>query len=179
MIINIASKNPVKIDAFRDVLSEYTLLADCEIYSYNAKSGVSEQPKSLDEIIKGAINRAQSAFNGCKYSVGLESGLTEVPHTKTGFMELCACVIYDGKTNHLGLSCAFEVPIEIIKRIKEESLDLNEASYRTGITKDRKIGSSDGIIGLLTKGRVTRKEYTKQAIKMALIHLENEALYTK
>jgi non-canonical (house-cleaning) NTP pyrophosphatase len=35
------------------------------------------------------------------------------------------------------------------------------------------LGSAEGIIGVLTKGRLTRKEYVKQAITMALINLEN------
>jgi len=41
--------------------------------------------------------------------------------------------------------------------IHKEGIDANEAFYRCGLTSDRKIGSSQGAIGLLTKGRISRK----------------------
>ena len=175
--INVASKNQMKVEAVREVVPLYDLLRGAEVVSVEAKSDVSEQPRSLEETIQGAINRAKSAFNSCTYSVGIESGIMPVPHTKTGFMDFSACVIYDGKNCHLGLSSAFEFPIAVTKMINEQGLDANEAFYNSGLTKNKKIGSSEGAIGLLTKNRVTRKEYTKQAIMMALIHLENRGLY--
>jgi len=101
----------------------------------------------------------------------------QVPYTKTGYMDLCACAIYDGKEVHIGLSSAFEFPTQVTRLILEEGLDANQAFYLVGLTKDPKIGSAEGAIGLLTKGRVTRKDYTKQAISMALIHLENSNLF--
>src|SRR3989344_613534 len=129
----------------------YEILKEAEIIPFESNSGVSDQPKSLEETIKGAINRAKFSFKDCHYSFGIESGLMSVPETKTGYMNFCACAIYDGSQIHLGMSSAFEFP--------------------------KKITSSQGIIGLLTKGRVTRKDYTIQAIRMALIHLENPELY--
>ena len=177
MRINIASKNPVKIEAVREVLNNYPDLANYEIVGIETKSGVSEQPKSLEETVQGAINRATIVFNGCIYSFGIESGLMRVPQTKTGSMDFCVCAIYDGKDYNLGLSCAFEFPTKVIKMIHEQGIDSNEAFYRAGLTNLQKIGSSEGAIGMLTKGRISRKDYTKQAIQMALIHLENRELY--
>lgn len=52
-----------------------------------------------------------------------------------------------------------------------------EAYHRLGFTDDTRIGYAKGIISLLTKERLDRKEYTKEAIRMALIHLENSDLY--
>ena len=177
MRINIASKNPVKVEAVREVVGAYGLLRGSEISSLEVGSGVSEQPKSLEETVQGAINRAMRSFKDCNYSFGIESGLMSVPQTKTGSMDFCACAIYDGAKCHIGLSCAFEFPPVVTKMIHEQGIDANEAFYRCGLTKDRKVGSSDGAIGLLTNGRMTRKDYTKQAVQMALIHLENYALY--
>lgn|SRR3989344_2117166 len=177
MRINIASKNPVKVEAVREVLRNYQDLANYEIIEIEVNSGVSEQPKSLEETVQGAINRAKAVFNGCIYSFGIESGLMVVPQTKTGSMDFCVCAIYDGKDYHLGLSCAFEFPKKVTQMIHEEGIDANEAFYRLGLTADRKIGSSEGAIGMLTKGRMSRKDYTKQAVQMALIHLENKDLY--
>ncbi|MEK6855462.1 MAG: inosine/xanthosine triphosphatase [Nanoarchaeota archaeon] len=177
MNINVASRNPVKVDALREVLQIYPDLRDCKVIEIQTNSGVSAQPKSLEETVQGAINRATVIFNGCVYSFGIESGLMAVPQTKTGSMDFCACAIYDGKNYHLGLSCAFEFPTKVTRMIHKDGIDANEAFYRLGLTSNRKIGSSEGAIGMLTKGRISRKDYTKQAIQMALIHLENKELY--
>jgi non-canonical (house-cleaning) NTP pyrophosphatase len=42
-----------------------------------------------------------------------------------------------------------------------------------------KVGSAEGAVGLLTKGRITRLDYIKQSIVMAMIHLENAKFYKK
>lgn len=177
MKINVASTNPVKIEAVKETLRSYSDLANYEVISIEANSRVSKQPKSLEETVQGAINRAKVVFNDCVYSFGIESGLMIVPKTKTGKMDFCVCVIYDGINYHLGLSCAFEFPTKVTKMIHEEGIDANEAFYKCGLTSNKKIGFSEGAIGILTRGRVSRKDYTKQAIQMALIHLENKDLY--
>ena len=175
MKICVGSTNQVKIEAVREALSEYGL--DAEIISVKASSDVSEQPKSLDETIKGAMNRAKNAFSNCTYSIGLESGLVPIPHTKTGYMDICACAIYDGKEFHLGMSSAFEYPREMTRLVFEENLDIDQAAFKTGLTKNPDVGSKEGVIGILTKGRLLRKDYTKQAVVTALIHLENPHLF--
>lgn len=177
MRINVGTKNPTKLGAVKETVKEYKLLRKAEVQGIEVASDVSEQPKSLEETVSGAMTRARRAFKSCDYSIGIESGLMKVPHTKTGSMDVSVCAIYDGKRYHLGMSCAFEFPPKIVKMIHELGIDSNEAFYRAGLTKDPKIGYSEGIISLLTKGRVTRKAYTKQAVQMALIHMENPELY--
>jgi len=173
MKIIVASKNQVKVEAVKEAIQDYDFLAKAEIFSSEPSSNVSGQPKSLDETINGAMNRAKNAFKKCNYSFGVESGFIRVSKTKTGYMNVTACAIYDGKNYHIGLSSAFECPLKVTKLIFEEGVDLNQAFYNVGLTKNPKLGSSEGAISILTKGRLTRKEYTKQAITMALINLEN------
>lgn len=177
IIINIGSTNPTKIKALEEAISEYDFIKPFQITNSGTDSGVSNQPKSLQEIITGAKNRARNSFIRCNYSFGIESGLMSVPETKTGYMDVCICAIYDGRNYHLGMSCAFEPPIDVVKLVIEKGMDLNQATNRAGLTESEKIGLAEGIIGLLTKNRVTRKDYTKQAIQMALIHLENPNSY--
>lgn len=177
MKIIVASKNPIKVEAVKEILRDYPDLSCYEVIGIETNSGVSKQPKSLEETVQGAINRARTAFNNCIYSFGIESGLMVVPRTRTGSMDFCACAIYDGKNYHLGLSCAFEFPIKVTQMIHEQGIDANEAFYKCGLTTNEKIGLSEGAIGILTKGRMSRKDYTKQAIQMALVHLENKELY--
>lgn len=177
MKINIGSTNPSKIEALKEIIKDYPFLLGANISSIKVNSEVSDQPMGIKEITTGATNRAKNAFNNCDFSIGLEGGLIEVPNTKTGYMNVCACSIYDGKEQHLGLSCAFEIPKKVIKLVKEKKLNVSDAVYQSKISENKNIGYAEGIIGILTKGRITRKDYTKQSIQMALIQLENKELY--
>lgn len=177
MRINVGSKNQVKVDAVKEIIKDYDFLSKTEVFSLEAPSGVYKQPKSIDETVEGAKNRARNAFQHCEYSFGIESGLMKVPYSKTGYMNVCACVIYDGKDYHLGLSSAFEYPTKVTNLVFSDNLEIDEAIYKAGLTNDKRIGRSGGVIGYLTKGRLTRKEYIKQAIRTALIHLENPELF--
>ena len=103
MRINVGSKNQVKVDAVKEIIKDYDFLSEAEVLSLEVPSGVYKQPVSINETIQGAMNRAKSAFQNCKYSFGIESGLMKVPYAKTGYMNVCACAIYDGKDYHLGL----------------------------------------------------------------------------
>jgi len=173
LCFNIGSENKAKVRAVAEILSEYPHLAHAEVRGMRTNSGVSDQPKSLDETVNGAMNRARSAFLDCQYSVGIESGLMHVPGAKSGYMDVCAAAIYDGKEFHLGLSSAWEFPDRaIIRSMVGEGLDMSKAINKAGLTQNPAIGSEEGAIGIMTRGRIDRKEYTKQALRMALIHLE-------
>jgi inosine/xanthosine triphosphatase len=173
MKINVGSQNDVKVSAVREAIRDYDIFSEANISGLEVNSEISEQPTSIDETIRGAMNRARNAFQNCDFSFGLEDGLMQVPNTKTNYMNVCACAIYDGQNYHIGLSSAFEYPSDVTKLVFNEGLDINQAFHRVGLTKNPKVGSAQGAIGILTHGRLLRKEYTKQAIIMALIHVEN------
>ena len=180
MIIAVGSTNVIKVQAVVEVIKNYPQLANASVQSFAVSSEVSEQPLSLEEIITGAKNRARNAYaacDQCDYSFGLESGLFEANGTATGFLESCICAIYDGTNYYTGLSCGFEVPLQILKKVLDEGKDLSEACFDSRITTNASLGAAEGLIGLLTKGRVNRKEYTKQCITTALIQLENASWY--
>lgn len=177
MKISVGSKNQVKVGAIKEMIADYEFLREAEVVAIEVTTEVADQPKSLEETIKGAMNRAKNAWAGCDFSFGIESGLMQVPFSKTGHMDFTVCAIFDGKEYHLGLSSAFEYPREVTRLILEEGLNAEQAANRIGITDNPKLGSHEGILGILTKGRYPRKEYTKEAIRMALIHLENAHLY--
>lgn len=183
MKINIGTKNKAKLQAVEEILKEYLHLAEAKCEGIEVESGVSAQPLSLEETVRGAINRARASFfarsepaSGGEvptYSIGIESGLMQVPGSKSGHMDVCVCAIYDGKEVHLGLSSAWEFPDKrVMNLMLKEGLDMNQAAYKVGLTENEKVGSAEGSIGILTKGRLDRKEYTKQALRTALIHLE-------
>ena len=172
MQITVGYTNKIKVEAVQEILQDYPHLKDAIIFSVDVSTGIADQPKSLEETVQGAMNRAKNAFHDCTYSFGIESGLMVVPDTKTGFMDVCVCAIFDGNEYHLGLSSAFEPPIEIVKYMINDGLNMTDATYKAGLTKSRNLGSKEGLIGIMTKGKLTRKEYTKEAIRTALIHLD-------
>jgi inosine/xanthosine triphosphatase len=173
MKIIVGSKNKAKIEAVKEIVGEYPHLSEAFVIGVDSPSKVSDQPKSLDETITGATNRARGVFHDCDYSIGIESGLMQVPSSKSGYMDVCVCVIYDGKECHLGLSSAWEFPdSSVTQYMIKDGLDMSQAINKAGMTKNPNIGSEEGAIGILTKGRLTRKMYTKEALRTALIHLE-------
>lgn len=174
MKITIGSKNQVKVGALEELLQEYPHLKDAEIASFDIASGVSEQPRSLEETVQGAMSRAKGAYEkGGDYGFGVESGLMAVPNTKSGFMDVCVCAIYDGVEYHLGLSSAWEAPKMVMEHMLNDGLDMNQAAIKAGLTDNPKVGAAEGLVGIVTKGRLDRKAYTKEAIRTALIHLED------
>lgn len=176
MKVHVGSQNPVKIQAVAEAVAEYPLFKGAEVSGADVKVDLYGHPKNLEEVVRGAIGRAKDAFPGADYSFGLEGGLMVVPETKTGFMEVSACAIYDGERFHLGLSPGFEWPKKVNDLILA-GLDGSQAFKEAGFTDHPKIGVAEGGISLLTKGRLDRKAYTKLSIQMALVQLEHPEHY--
>lgn len=173
MNIVVGSTNTAKVEAVEEILREYPHLSGATVLGVEAASGVANQPKTLQETIEGARNRAKNVFESCDYSIGIESGLMEVPYSKSGYMDVCVAVIYDGNEYHVGLSSGWEFPDKEVTRLMiEEGMDMSQAINKAGLTDDPLIGSRQGAIGLLTKGRLDRKAYTKEALRTALIHID-------
>lgn len=169
LVIRVGSLNPVKLGAIREVMLGPFPLARFEPVS--APSEVPDQPLGIEETLRGAKNRARNAFAGCTLSVALESGLIEVPGSNTGYMNLTACAIYDGREMYLGLGPAFELPPEVTRLVVVEGLELDPAVRRAGLTENERIGYAQGIIGVLSGGRVTRMDYSRPAVSMALVRM--------
>jgi non-canonical (house-cleaning) NTP pyrophosphatase len=84
MKIKVGTKNKAKVDSVVEIVEEYPHLKESVIEGISIASGVSDQPKSLEETINGAMNRAKGVFVDCDYGIGLESGLMSVPMSKSG-----------------------------------------------------------------------------------------------
>ncbi|MEI6499172.1 MAG: DUF84 family protein [bacterium] len=177
MKIHIGTKSPVKIQAIVDLSKEYPMLDGAEFESFKTDSGVSDQPMTLEETIRGAKNRAKNVFEGSVYSFGIESGLMAIPESKTGYMNATVCAIYDGKEYHLGFASLFEYPRAVTKFAVDDGMEMSFGFKAAGLTTSEKIGYAEGGIGFLTKGRLHSVEYFKQAVMTAMIHLENRELF--
>ena len=177
MKINVGSKNPTKVGAVTEAFQESKFFNGAEVVSIDVVTEQFGHPITLDVIVKGAMDRARQAYQDCEYSVGVESGLIQVPGTKSGYMEMTVCAIYDGKQFHLGLSPGFEWPKAVTELIVKKGLDGSQALREAGFTDHEKIGTVEGGIWIFTHGKMNRKDYNKLAVIMALIHLENKVHY--
>lgn len=181
MKIIVGSKNEIKINAVNEVLALYPdMFPDPDIVGVDAGVELYGHPTTLKETVEGAIDRAKKVFGDCDYSFGLEGGLLEVPLTKSGYMEINICSIYNGSDIFLGLSPAFEWPEDVTKMILSGKADGSQAFKQLGLTKEDKLGAiKGGIAGILTKGRLTREELIKTSVIAALIRLENPEYYRR
>ncbi len=177
MNIGVGSKNRTKVEAVETVLKDYAQLKDAAVSGVAVTVEEFGHPKNLQETVDGAIGRAKQAFVGNDLGFGIEGGLMEVPGTKSGFLEVAVCAIYDGGKTHLGFSPAFEWPKKAIEGILNDGLDGSQAMRAAGLTDEDKIGESGGVIRMLTDGRMDRTAFNALAIRMALIHVEHPELF--
>jgi inosine/xanthosine triphosphatase len=177
MKVGVGSKNKTKVNAVAELLRDYPMFDGAEVVGVDVKVEQFGHPKSLEETVEGAVERAKQAYEDKDYGFGIESGLMAVPQTKSGYMEVAVCAIYDGKQIHMGLSQAYEWPKKVIDGILNEGLDGSQAMKAARLTQHEKVGEHEGFAGVFTKGRMNRTDYNKGAVIMALIHLENPEHY--
>ena len=172
MRVAVGSTNPVKIKAVEEVLREY--YPEAEVFGVEVSSGVSAQPRGVQETVLGAVNRAREASMHAELGVGIEAGLIEVPFTLTGYMDVQFCAISDGEFITLGAGSGFEYPPRVVRAVlrgREVGEVMEELS---GIAN---IGRKGGAIGFLSQGKLSRRELTKQAVLMAMLPRINRELY--
>ncbi len=177
MKVGVGSKNKTKVSAVAELLKGYPMFEKAEVVSVDVKVEEFGHPKSMEETVAGAINRAEQAYFENDYGFGIEGGLVKVPKTKSGYMGFTVCAIFDGKQVHLGFSQAYEWPKKAMEAILLKGMDGSQAMKATGLSNHEKAGEHEGLVSVLTKGRTNRTELNKGAIMMALIHLENPELY--
>ena len=177
MRVTVGSKNQTKVQAVANAFEESTLFESVEIVPVDVVTEEFGHPIGMSKVVEGAIDRAEQAYEEGDLGVGIEGGLIEVPGSKSGYMEVAACALFDGKRYHLGLSPAYEWPKPVVDLIVNNGLDGSQALKRAGFTSHEKLGTAEGGIWLFTHGKMNRTEFNKLAVVMALIHLENAEHY--
>jgi len=168
MKVAVGSKNPTKIEG---VVKAYEFFGiQVEVVPTEVESNVSRQPRSLEETVKGALVRATRALlkvPDAEHGVGVESGLMHIPFLNR-IVDVTVAVIADrdGKLT-VGLSPAFELPPEIVRKLYGENTELEEVVE--SITGIESIGEKGGFISYLTDDRYVRSELVRQAVIMALV----------
>ena len=180
MIIAVGSTNPVKVNAVKKAFARY--FGEIEVVSIRVRTTVSPQPITIEETIKGAVERGYNALKMVKnatYGVGIEAGFIRVPFTITGFFDLQLCAIVDEDNRvTLGASAAFEFPLEAVEKVLKGEVKESEEVMEK-IAGIKSIGDKIGAIGYLSKGFMLREDLGIQAVTSALIPRLNKELYQK
>lgn len=171
MIIRVGSKNPVKVEAVKEYFPEF------DVEGVEVDSGTDEQPKSLQETLRGAQTRAERCKGGADWGIGVESGIMPLNVRGADWLNIVTCSIWNGKKHCIGIGSGFIVPPKFINIALSDKVDLSEAAFQAGFTPKKRIGYEEGIISLLTDGKMARKPYIKQAIQMAMIQVNHPELY--
>lgn len=159
----IGSKNIVKIKAAEEILTPYGF----EVIAEEVESLVSAQPKSDEETIKGAENRAL-ALPKDGIRIGLEAGVENLCDTL--YLTNWGVLITLDDEKIIAGGTRIPLPNEI-KNLIEKGYELSDAMELYFKTKD--IKHHNGAIGYFTCDMVKRVDIFKHIVKL----LYGEYLY--
>jgi inosine/xanthosine triphosphatase len=172
-VVQVASKNPSKIASVRAAFESF--FSDVSVEGIEVDSGVSGQPFG-DDTFKGAKNRVENlrkrhavvAVEGASspsadFFVGLEGGVAE--EFGKHFVFAVASVASSDGRNAFGQSARFELPDEVVLRLKEGA-ELGVVMDEWANAKNLK--HTRGAVGLLTGDRIDRMAYNRDAVLLAL-----------
>lgn len=164
--IIVASTNPVKIEAARLGFARMFPQQDFTYEGLSVPSGVSDQPMSSDETLRGATQRAQSAWQArpdAAYAIGIEGGVMPRDASLDVFAWV---VVQNGQGIGRAQTGVFTLPQEVAVLVRQ-GLELGDADDQVFGRSNSK--QANGSIGLLTDDALTRQDYYVQAVVMALI----------
>src|SRR3989344_7124426 len=176
MLVLVGSKNPVKIESVKEAFAKY--FASVEVIGLDVDSKVPTQPVNY-QTYEGARNRAlalqslaREKYPEAQYFVGIEGGIEETYSRWFSFGLIC--VIDHRGRESIGKSPHFSLPSHILQKLL--------AGEELGEVMDHHTGHKNakqkmGTVGILTHGKMDRKELYIHGLTMALIPFVNENLY--
>jgi inosine/xanthosine triphosphatase len=174
--IFVASNNPVKVQAVLDGFKFIFPSGEWQVNSIEVSSGVSDQPMTDSETLKGASNRAQNARLAQPvgdYWVGIEGGVED----RDGDMSAFAWIVVLSKKAHgQARTGTFMLPPAIARLVREgkELGDADDIVFGRTNSKQK-----NGAIGLLTEDAINRKSLYEHAVVLALVPFKNPRLYPR
>ncbi|HAQ06263.1 MAG TPA: DUF84 domain-containing protein [Bacillus bacterium] len=159
MRIAIGSKNPAKITAVEEAFKGYAY----EITAVDAISGVSEQPMSDEETIKGAINRAvEAAEKGEAFiGIGLEGGVQRTPYG----LVLCNWGALAAKGMKPIIAGGARLPLpESIAQALAAGSELGPVMDE--YARKKNVRKNEGAVGVFTNGQINRSEMFLHVMKL-------------
>jgi inosine/xanthosine triphosphatase len=174
MKVAIGTKNPAKIAAVEQAFKKVWPDRDFDFIGVEVVSGISDQPMTDEESIKGAMNRAKAALEKeqADFSVGLEGGLQKIGNQWFD----CGWIVIKDREGHLGVgsSIKMEVPPKMMKYI-HEGVELGKVVDIVFHVKNAK--HSNGHFGLMTANAITRVEGYRDGVIAALAPFINPDIF--
>jgi len=172
----VASTNPVKLEVAKRAFGACFPGEDFDFECVKAVSGVSDQPLSDEETLRGAhirIASTKALAPDADFYIGLEGGVEDVH----GELHEFAWVVVESREGTLGKgkSATFFAPPEIRRLILEEGKELGDAADI--VFGDSNSKQKQGAIGHLTRGVIDRAELYRHAAVFALLPFIQEELY--
>lgn len=153
--IVIGSLNTAKVEAVRRAFP------DDEVMAKSVDSGVSEQPKSDEETLRGAINRAKNAKQYGDIGIGLEGGVSFTPY---GLFLINYGALID-ENDHCFVAGGLRIPLpDDIKEKLEQGMELGDVMDQ--FTKKKGVKHDEGAIGVFTANNVKRGEMFEQLTRV-------------
>ena len=172
MKVIVASHNPAKIRAVRDAFALQFPQASIKLLPVSVDSGVSDQPMSDDETLRGARTRARNAYQlnpEGDYWIGLEGGIETLGNQLMAFAWLAVL----GSHGNISMARTVTLPLPpAVSKLIEQGLELGDANDQVFSTVNSK--HQGGAFGLLTHGLYTRESVYTQALIIALVPFLNE-----
>jgi inosine/xanthosine triphosphatase len=173
-IVTVGSANPAKINAVRVGFARVWPQMSWKIDGVTTKSGISAQPMSDSETIRGARNRATSALNSAStgWGVGLEGGLQLIDNLwfDCGWI----VVIRSDGLEGIGSTARIITPPTMMRQI-ESGQELGSVVDAVFGTQNAKQG--DGHFGLMTNNAITRTSGYADGVIMALSRFLHPELF--
>lgn len=167
MKVAVGSTNPVKIEAARKAFAKVWPKEKIKVVGVEVSSGVSNQPMSQKETIKGAKNRAitaQKTVSSCDFAVGFEGGLERAD----GKWFDTAWIVVRNKDGKEGIASTIRMhtPEKLVQMSINKGMEIGHIDDILFKQKNSKHGI--GHFGLMTNGILDRESQYANAVIAAL-----------
>ena len=168
-LVYVGSTSMHKIGAVHEAFVELGI--EAEVAGMKVASGVNEQPVKSpenDEILEGATNRAECAFErGCDLAIGIENGIEFRKSTRHAIaVDIAYVVVINGDGGiHFATSTGMPVNYGDVENAQSRGFDKHTVA---SVTAERTGCDPNDATPHYTGGRMTRAELLKQAVKLAL-----------
>lgn len=176
MKVAVGSTNPVKVKATKKAFEKIWSDKKWTVIAVEGKSGVSDQPMSDEESIKGARNRAKSAMKktGADFAVGIEGGLQEFQRNwfDTGWI-----IVIDKKGNEgIGTTIRMQTPPKMMKLVKK---GIEVGIVDDMLFKEKGSKTKQGHFGLMTNNKLNREQAYQNGVISALVRFLKPHLFQR
>ena len=158
MELAVGSTNPVKITAVERTLERY----EPSLTAVAVDSGVSEQPRSIEETVRGAENRARRALaaTDADFGVGLEGGVARLEGAP-GLSLIMWGAVTDGDRTERGGGPTLRLPDTVAEQVADGS---ELGPVMDDLLGTEGVAESNGAAGALTAGLTDRTRALGQAV---------------